>query len=32
LRDRIIAAAQAGFLATDEKEKLVEQLKRDLKM
>jgi adenosine deaminase len=32
LRDRIVAAAQAGFLATDEKEKLVEQLKRDLKM
>lgn len=32
LRDRIIAAAQAGFLATDEKDKLVEQLKRDLKM
>ena len=32
LRERIVAAAQAGFLANDEKEKLVEQLKRDLKM
>lgn len=32
LRDRIIAAAQAGFLAKNEKEKLVEQLNRDLKM
>ncbi|HKY52878.1 MAG TPA: hypothetical protein VJM08_01175, partial [Anaerolineales bacterium] len=32
LRERIIAAAQAGFLADSEKETLVEQLKRDLKM
>ena len=32
LRERIIAAAQAGFLAEGEKVNLVEQLKRDLKM
>lgn len=32
LRQRIIAAAQAGFLAESEKEKLVEQLKVDLKL
>ena len=32
LRERIIAAAKAGFLAENEKETLVEQLKRDLKM
>jgi adenosine deaminase len=32
LRQRILAAAQAGFLAPDEKEKLVEQLRKDLKM
>ena len=32
LRERIIAAAQAGFLGESEKEKLVEQLKKDLKM
>lgn len=32
LRERIVAAANAGFLAESEKEKLVEQLKRDLKM
>ena len=32
LRERILCAAQAGFLAEDEKEKLVKQLKKDLKM
>jgi len=32
LRQRILAAAQAGFLANDEKEKLVQQLTKDLKM
>ena len=32
LRQRIIAAAEAGFLAQSEKEKLVEQLKIDLKL
>ena len=32
LCDRIIAAAKAGFLATREKEKLVQQLKKELKM
>lgn len=32
LRQRVLAAAQAGFLAEDEKEKLVKQLKKDLKM
>ena len=32
LRQRILAAAQAGFLAEDEKEKLVKQMKKDLKM
>lgn len=30
LCERIVAAAEAGFLAADEKEKLVEQLKKDL--
>lgn len=32
LRERIIAAAQAGFLPANEKEQLVQQLKKDLKM
>jgi adenosine deaminase len=32
LRQRILAAAQAGFLADHEKEKLVNQLRKDLKM
>ena len=32
LRQRILAAAQAGFLAEAEKEKLVKQLTKDLKM
>lgn len=32
LRERIIAAAQAGFLAQNEKEQLVKQLQKDLKM
>ncbi len=32
LRERIVAAAQAGFLAANEKEQLVNQLKKDLKM
>jgi adenosine deaminase len=32
LRQRILAAAQAGFLAEDEKEPFVMQLKKDLKM
>jgi adenosine deaminase len=32
LRQRILAAAQAGFLAEDEKEQLVKQMKKDLKM
>jgi len=32
LRERIVAAAQAGFLADNEKEQLVNQLKKDLKM
>jgi adenosine deaminase len=32
LRQRILAAAQAGFLAEDEKERFVMQLKKDLKM
>jgi adenosine deaminase len=32
LRQRIVAAAQAGFLAESEKEKLVKQLQKDLKM
>ena len=32
LRQRIVAAAQAGFLAEDEKEKLVKQLHKDLKL
>ena len=32
LRKRIVAAAQACFLTTNEKETLVEQLKRDLKL
>ena len=32
LKQRIIAAAQAGFLAEDEKEQLVKRLKKDLRM
>lgn len=32
LKQRILAAAQAGFLADHEKEKLVNQLRKDLKM
>ena len=32
LRERIIAAAQAGFLPENEKEKLVDKLKKDLRM
>ncbi|MDL1911036.1 adenosine deaminase [Chloroflexi bacterium CFX6] len=32
LKERIVAAAQAGFLPDDEKEKLVAQLKKDLKL
>jgi len=32
LRQRIVAAAQAGFLAEHEKEKLVKQLHKDLKL
>jgi adenosine deaminase len=32
LCERILAAAQAGFLAPKEKEKLVAQLKKELKM
>jgi adenosine deaminase len=32
LRQRIVAAAEAGFLAQDEKVKLVTQLKKDLKI
>jgi adenosine deaminase len=32
LRERIVAAAQAGFLADDEKETLVKQLRQDLKL
>jgi adenosine deaminase len=32
LRERILCGAQAGFLAQDEKEKLVKQMKKDLKM
>jgi adenosine deaminase len=32
LKNRILAAAHAGFLAEDEKEKLVNQLTKDLKM
>ena len=32
LRQRIVAAAEAGFLAPDEKVELVNQLKKDLKM
>lgn len=32
LRQRILAAAQAGFLAENEKEKLMKQLTRDLKI
>jgi len=32
LKERIVAAAQAGFLPDDEKEKLVSQLKQDLKL
>ena len=30
LKQRIIAAAEAGFLAPDEKQNVVEQLKKDL--
>lgn len=32
LKERIVAAAQAGFLPDDEKEKLVSQLRKDLKV
>ncbi len=32
LRERIVAAAQAGFLPKDEKDKLVSQLKKDLNL
>jgi len=32
LKERIVAAAQAGFLSNDEKEKVIQQLKADLKM
>ena len=32
LKERIVAAAQAGFLPNDEKEKLVSKLKQDLKV
>jgi hypothetical protein len=32
LKQRILAAAQAGFLNDREKEKLVNQLRKDLKM
>jgi hypothetical protein len=32
LRQRILAAAQAGFLAEDAKETLMKQLKLDLKI
>ncbi len=32
LKERILAAAQAGFLPNDEKEKLVSKLKQDLKV
>ncbi len=32
LRQRIVAAAEAGFLAQDEKAKLVKQLRQDLKL
>lgn len=32
LKERIIAAAQAGFLLDDEKDQLIQQLKADLKM
>ena len=32
LKERIVAAARAGFLAESEKEKLVEQLRKDLKL
>jgi adenosine deaminase len=32
LRERIVAAAQAGFLHDAEKEKVVNQLKQDLKI
>jgi hypothetical protein len=32
LKQRILAAAQAGFLTDLEKEKLVDQLRKDLKM
>ena len=32
LKERILAAAQAGFLPDNEKEKLVSKLKQDLKV
>jgi len=32
LKERIVAAAQAGFLPDDEKQKLVSQLMNDLKI
>jgi hypothetical protein len=32
LRERIVAAAQAGFLSDSEKEKLVNQFRNDLKI
>jgi len=32
LKERVVAAAQAGFLPDDEKEKLVSQLKKDLRI
>ena len=32
LKERIVAAAQAGFLSDNEKEKLVKQLKKDLRV
>ena len=32
LKERIVAAAQAGFLPEDEKQNLVSQLKNDLKI
>jgi hypothetical protein len=32
LKERVVAAAQAGFLPASEKEKLVKQLRKDLKI
>jgi hypothetical protein len=32
LKERIIAAAQAAFLSDDERDKLVKQLKKELKL